>query len=101
MKPILILYATREGHTRKIAEHLAAAARARNHAAEVIGVAYLPADFSTAGYSAAILCASIHIEKHESEMVAFVKQHKDELERIPAAFLSVSLAETTAEDPAA
>jgi flavodoxin len=29
MKPILVLYATREGQTRRIAEYLAAAAQAR------------------------------------------------------------------------
>ena len=38
MKPILVLYATKEGHTRRIAEHIAATLRARDQAAEVIDV---------------------------------------------------------------
>ncbi len=101
MKPILIVYATREGHTRRIAEHLAAAIRSRDHIAEVANVADLPPGFSPANYAAAIVCASIHVGKHEREMAAFVQHHKAALEQIPAIFLSVSLTETTAEDPQA
>jgi menaquinone-dependent protoporphyrinogen oxidase len=101
MKPILILYATREGHTRKVAEHLAAAVRTRGHAAEVLNVAALPDAFSVEHYSAAFVAASVHQQHHEPEMVAFVRKHKDELERVPAVFLSISLTETTAEDPSA
>lgn len=101
MKPVLVLYATREGQTRRIAEHLAATIRARDGAADVVNAADLPQDFSLPRYGAAILAASVHLGKHESEMRSFVKQHLSELERIPAAFLSVSLSEAGAEDQSA
>jgi menaquinone-dependent protoporphyrinogen oxidase len=100
MKPILILYATREGQTRRIAEHLAATVRARGHGADVVDAAHLPEGFSLVGYNAAIVSASVHTGRHESEIVKFVKNHKDALERIPTVFLSVSLSEAGAEDPA-
>ena len=61
----------------------------------------LPLEFSLDSYEAAILTASVHLGKHEPEMVEFVKRHRAELERTPAAFLSVSLSEAGAEDPAA
>lgn len=99
MKPILILYATREGYTRRISEHLAATVRARDIAAEVINVAQLPPAFSLAGYSAAIVAASVHVGKHEPEMTAFVRRHVTELHQMPAAFLSVSLSEAGVEGP--
>jgi menaquinone-dependent protoporphyrinogen oxidase len=101
MKPILILYATREGQTRRIAEHLAATVRARGREAEVVDAAHLPAAFSLDRYSAAIVSASVHLARHEPQMVKFVKLHKAELESLPVIFLSVSLSEAGAEDPAA
>jgi menaquinone-dependent protoporphyrinogen oxidase len=101
MKPILVLYATREGQTRRIAEHLAATARARNLTAEVVDAKHLSADFSLDSYSAAVLAASVHMQKHEPEMKEFVKRHLASLQLMPAVFLSVSLSEAGAEDPAA
>lgn len=101
MKPVLILYATREGQTRRIAEHLAATARARELAADVVNVADTMGEFSLDRYSAAIVAASVHLERHEQEMIDFVRRHRVELERMPAVFLSVSLAEAGAEAPAA
>jgi menaquinone-dependent protoporphyrinogen oxidase len=101
MQPILILYATREGQTRHIAEHLAATARMRDVTADVVDAKRLPPDFSLDSYSAAVLAASVHKQKHEPEMVEFVKHHRAALEHLPTVFLSVSLSEAGAEDPAA
>lgn len=100
MKPLLILYATREGQTQRIAEHLAEAARARGFAAEAVNVV-AGKDISLEPYSAVIIAASVHMQRHEKEMVRFVKRHREQLERMPAAFLSVSLSEAGAEDPRA
>lgn len=101
MKPILVLYATREGHSRRISEHLAATIRARSLAAEVVDAGHLPSPFSLGGYTAAMLVASVHLGKHEAEMTEFVKRYRADLERMPSAFLSVSLSEAGAEDPKA
>jgi menaquinone-dependent protoporphyrinogen oxidase len=101
MKPILILYATREGHTRRIAEHIAATIRSRGYSADVVDAADLPLNFSMDAYDAAVLAASVHQGKHEEEMVSFVEQFRDGLESMRAIFLSVSLSEAGVEDPAA
>lgn len=97
-KPVLILYATSEGQTRRIAEHLGATLRARGSTVDVIDVAEIGTDFSLDRYSAAVLAASVRIGKHPKGMVEFVKRHLEELERIPATFISVSLSEAGAED---
>jgi menaquinone-dependent protoporphyrinogen oxidase len=97
MKPFVVLYATREGHTRRIAEHVHARLVARGHEAEVHDVGTLPETFDVHRYRGAIIAASVHGGEHEAEMVEFVKRHRAALERVSAAFLSVSLSEASVE----
>jgi menaquinone-dependent protoporphyrinogen oxidase len=101
MKNITLFYATREGHTRRIVEHVAAALRARGFVADVLNVAELPEGGEPVGMDAAIVAASIHVGKHEPEMVDFVRRRREMLERVPSAFLSVSMAEAGVEDESA
>jgi menaquinone-dependent protoporphyrinogen oxidase len=98
MDTILVLYATREGQTRKIAEHVGEWFRTHGQAARVVDVASPPEGFDLTGYRAVVLAASVHAGRHEREMVRFVKAHRAALERMPTAFLSVSLSEAGAED---
>jgi menaquinone-dependent protoporphyrinogen oxidase len=98
MQSIGIVYATREGQTKRIAEHLAANLRSRGYAVETHNLhAGAPADLSR--YAAVILAASVHAGDHAAEMVKFVKQHRQELESLPSAFVSVTLSEAGAERP--
>jgi menaquinone-dependent protoporphyrinogen oxidase len=97
MKPYLVLYATRHGQTQRIAEHVAAVLRAGGLDADV-RAASARGQLDLADYQAAIVAASVHLGKHEREVVTFVKDHRAELERMPTAFLSVSLSEAGAED---
>ncbi len=92
-----IFFATRDGHTKRIAEHIARDLRGRGFDVDVLDVRRaLP--FSLPSYDAAILAASVHNGNHEAEMVEFVKHHRAELERMPTAFLSVTLSEAGAEN---
>jgi menaquinone-dependent protoporphyrinogen oxidase len=98
MKPVLVLYATREGQTRSIAEYLAAIIRTRGFAASLVNAAELPDEFRLEDYALAVLAASVHMQRHESEIIDFVMSHRAALEAMPTAFLSVSLSEAGAED---
>jgi menaquinone-dependent protoporphyrinogen oxidase len=100
MQPILIVYATREGHTRHVAEHLGSVLAANQHPSEIVDAAHLPEGFSLRNYSAAILAASLHMFKYEREMTQFVKRRLAQLQPMFTVFLSVSLAERSIEDPA-
>jgi menaquinone-dependent protoporphyrinogen oxidase len=97
-KRIGVLYATREGHTRRISERVAHDLRARGFDVELRNLqdgdaaAVHPND-----YPAVVLAASVHSGKHERKMVKFVKKYRTELEQLPAAFLSVTLSEAGAE----
>ena len=57
----------------------------------------LPLAFDLKLYSAAVLAASVHQGNHEKEMIQFVKDHRQELERMPTAFISASLSEAGVE----
>lgn len=99
MKPTLLIYATREGHTRRISEHLCELLQKEQHPCLLVNAAGAPTSLLFSDYSSAILAASLHYGKFEPEMVAFVKQHVAQLENLPTLFLSVSNAERTVEDP--
>jgi menaquinone-dependent protoporphyrinogen oxidase len=94
---VAIFFATREGHTRRIAARIAADLDTRGALVDVYNVRTAgPIDWSC--YSFACVAASVHGGVHEREMIAFVKKHLRELERLSASFVSVSLSEAGAED---
>ncbi|HVO96429.1 MAG TPA: flavodoxin domain-containing protein [Bryobacteraceae bacterium] len=99
MKPILVLYATRQGQACRIAEHVADTLRSRHLTTEIVDAAGIPDGFSLSKFSMAFLIASVHLGKHEPEMKAFIKSHLPELEGMRTAFVSVSLSQAGAEDP--
>src|SRR3954463_11996741 len=90
VKPVTILYATREGHTKRVAERVAADLRDRGFYVEVRDVRGGATDIDLTGYCSVILAASVHAGKHEPEMVKFIKEHRAELDRMTTAFLSVT-----------
>jgi menaquinone-dependent protoporphyrinogen oxidase len=98
MKPILIIYATREGHTKRVAEYLADRIRYRALPVTVSELGKLQGGFSLAHYSAAVIAASVHVGKHEYEAINFVKHHRADLNRMLTAFISVSLSQASAQD---
>ena len=97
MSAVGIFYATREGHTRRIADRVGEGLSRRGLAVEVIDVRALPEKFSMAPYSAVVLAASVHAGSHEKEMIEFVRHHTSELESVPHTFLSVTLSEAGVE----
>ncbi len=97
MRPILVVYATRGGHTRRIAERVADRIRTLRHEAQIQN-ARTEALPPLERYSAVVLAASVHLGHHEREMVRFVRARRGELEKLPTLFLSVSLTEAAAAD---
>lgn len=95
--PILIVYATRYGHTRDIAEHVAGTIRAHGRPVVSRNVRE-PSSLDLSGCAGAILAASVYVGHHERAMIDFVRRRRAELEPLPTAFLSVSMSAATAED---
>jgi len=97
MKPIGVFYATRQGHTQRVAEHVAATLHARGLETEVCNLRKQTEDVVFEDYTGVVLAASVHFGIHEYEMTKFVKQHRADLDAIPSAFISVNLTQAGAE----
>ena len=84
-------YGTVEGQTAQIAEYIAELIRAHGHQAETADLKHA-GDTLPDGYDGVIVAASVHMGKHEGHVTDFVKKNRGELERLPSALVSVSLA---------
>ena len=96
-----VIYATREGQTHRIAEHIASELRAAHVDVDVYDVGRLASSIDWSRYSTVCVAASVHGGHHEREMIAFVKRNRQDLARLGAVFVSVTLSEAGAEDPKA
>ena len=95
-KPVAVLYGSFTGHTRLIAERVTADLGALGIRTEIHNVRGLET-FAPENYAAAVLAAPVEMGKHEKTVVQFVKVHRASLDRLPTAFISVSLSEAGAE----
>lgn len=97
MSSIVVLYATGEGQTAKIAERIVKTISERGHEASAIDVRDRPESFRLAEYDAVVVGASIHVGKHQNEVREFVTENRDGLSGVPTAFFQVSLSSASEE----
>ena len=91
MANIYVPYGTVEGQTAQVAEYVAELVRAHGHQAETADLKHSEHSLP-GGYDAVIVAASVHMGKHEKFVTDFVQKNRGELERLPSALISVSLA---------
>lgn len=91
MAKIYIPYGSVEGQTAQIAEYMAEHIRALGHQADTADLKH-SGDTLAGGYDGVIVAASVHVGKHEGYVADFVRKNRGELERLPSALISVSLA---------
>jgi menaquinone-dependent protoporphyrinogen oxidase len=85
----LILYATTEGQTARIAERMAQTLRGKGHTVDAFPADTAPANLDV--YDGVIIGASIHYGRHPGYLRALVRKHREALTARPSAFFSVSL----------
>lgn len=91
MASVLIVYGTTEGHTRTVAGRLAELVSEYGHAATVLDAGGGSALLPRGRYDAVIVAASVHRGRHQPAAERFVRHNLTALQRLPAAFFSVSL----------
>lgn len=87
---ILIVYATTEGQTRKIAEQIGEWVRALRHNICILDCALVNEETKVDGFDGYILAGSLHNQKHQASLARFVRRYRAVLQRSPTAFISVS-----------
>ena len=95
MARVLIVHASREGHTERVAEALAETLRADGHEASLLPSVPFP---GVGGSDGVIVAASVHRGRHPFPLVRAVRAHRQVLEHLPSAFLSICLC-AAASDP--
>ena len=91
MANVVIIYATREGQTEKIARRIVKTLAAQGHAVELFNAdEALPPDLER--FQVAFVGGPIHAGGYPRSIVRFARAHRELLERIPSAFFSVGLA---------
>jgi menaquinone-dependent protoporphyrinogen oxidase len=92
MTRILIVYATREGQTAKIAHRIADSLEAHASLGELLDTddATEPPNF--ARVDGVIVIAPIHASGYPKSLVTFVRNYRKFIELVPSAFCSVGLA---------
>jgi menaquinone-dependent protoporphyrinogen oxidase len=98
MKSVLVVYGTTEGQTRKIAEFIADALKARGVVVDLVDSAGEGAALVQPVHAAAIVCGSLHRHHYQSSLLHFVKDNRDWLAGMPAAFVAVSLTAVLTDD---
>jgi menaquinone-dependent protoporphyrinogen oxidase len=91
MPRILILYATREGHTARITARIAQLLRESGHEVESCRADGVSGQPDIAAYAAVIVGASIHYGAHPRALRSLLRRHSLVLAARPTAFFSVSL----------
>jgi menaquinone-dependent protoporphyrinogen oxidase len=88
-----VFFATSEGQTRRIAARIAAVLHdlgIESRAVDMAGADAINVDWTHV--RGALVGASLHIGKHQKAADRFVRAHTAELNHVPSAFFSVSLA---------
>ncbi len=89
---VLIIYATTEGHTGKVVDFISELLTEQGHSVSA---------FDTEGgnerpkiddFDAVIIAGSVHSGKHQEALELFIFANRDELNKLPTLFLSVSMA---------
>ena len=95
MARVLILYATVEGQTAKVAARIAQHLHGRGHAVDARRAETAPADLDLEGFDAVIVGASVHYGRHPGHLRALLRRHGTALAARRGAFFSVSLSART------
>jgi menaquinone-dependent protoporphyrinogen oxidase len=87
---ILIVYATTEGQTRKVARFVFDRLARAGHAAALVPASEA-GGLDPAGFDAAVVAGSVHAGRYQTDLVSWVQAAAQGLGQVPSLLLSVSL----------
>jgi menaquinone-dependent protoporphyrinogen oxidase len=87
---ILIVYASRYGQTRKVAERIASVTAGAGVETHLFEVSDLPKDLVPHSCDVVVLAGSVYFGRHQRALVKFARRHQSSLARVYGVFVSVS-----------
>ncbi len=87
---ILLLYCSRDGHTKTIATHIAGLLQDAHAVCDVVDLLHANA-IILSRYQRVIIGASVHYGRFNPALLTFIHHHAEQLNRMPGAFFSVNL----------
>jgi menaquinone-dependent protoporphyrinogen oxidase len=96
---VLIVFASTEDHTRKLAAFVAERLTAQGHEVTLRSAHDVRVEADPELFDRAFLMASLHRGRYQAPLVRYARQHASALRRTPTAFISVSLS-AAGDDPA-
>jgi menaquinone-dependent protoporphyrinogen oxidase len=91
MSRILLIFASKQGQTAKIAHRISETLNKEGHSVDLIDGKNLPEKIHIENYSAVVVGGSVHMGGYSRQLKTWVKLHSHELNSIPSAFFSVCL----------
>jgi len=92
MTHVLIVYATREGQTERIARRIAQTITSEGHTAELLDTDRRAGSVDLSRFGRVVIGGPIHVQGYPRSIVRFARSHLEELRHMPNAFFSVGLA---------
>jgi len=89
---ILLLYASLEGQTAKIANYIGQLLSKNDYLVKTLPANRIPTDFKLDDYDAVIIGAPIHMGNYPRYLKKFVVKHVEQLNNMPCAFFTVCMA---------
>ena len=97
MVSFLLVYATGEGQTTRVATRLASTLEARGHETTTVELGKATPSVDVDAHDAVLVGASIHLGKHQKAVRRFLESHREALAGKPTAFFQLSLSSATEE----
>lgn len=88
---VLLVYTSREGHTRRIMERIAARLQTRGVTGELFNAEQQQTAPALTEFGCVVIAGPIHYGHYHPQLAKFVQQHLQALEQRPSIFVSINL----------
>jgi menaquinone-dependent protoporphyrinogen oxidase len=95
-KPVLVLYATREGQSKRVAQRISGALDARGVPSGVEDLDAHPHRVDPNQFTAVVLVGSVHFGRHAPSLRSYILANRTALDAVPTTLVSISMSEAIA-----
>ncbi len=91
MESVLVIYASKQGQTKKIAENIGAHLKQHGYRIDIKGIDDVTDEFEIKEYDGIIIGASVHASGYSKRLIKWIRSNRNGFSLRPTAFYSVCL----------